>query len=396
MLDFTKLIPQIKEVGRETIQEDSSNHLILQSAQDAFADASQKPNLLKLKLKENGGNTFWPVALPLEPFGSEIQSTAYRGMHTVIACDGSQIMPTQHEVYSCYLLNTGAAVIHYGTGTKPILTSFPRLYHKSDEVYPLIDQRRVHVDESVVALERQLLELKTASELAIQARDHDVPVVTFVDGSLIPWNIDHMPESYQREYLTRIVAILDIFLGERIPLVGYVSHSRSSDIVNNMRVWRCPYPSSKCQTFCGNLNEEDFPCSTMWPLSDRVLLATQLAVDSRSGMFLSGSKWSSMLGPRHHVCFCYLNTGSEIARLEIPRWLFEDKWMLDLTVAVALAQCTKGQGYPIALSEAHNLAVIRQADRKHFFDLLTSHLVTMGMDRVSVSPKEHRKRRSIL
>lgn len=396
MLDFNKLIPQIKEVGRDTVPEDSKANQNLNTATDVFADAARKPNLLKAKLRDNGGNTFWPVSLPLEPFGSVFQSTAYRGMHTVVACDGSQIMPTQHEVYSCYLLNIGAAIIHYGTGAPATLTSFPRLYHKSDEVYPLIDKRRIHVDDSVVALERQLQELTKASELAIEYRDGDMPLVVLVDGSLIPWNIDHMPDSYQHEYLSRIQVILDVFLGERIPLAGYVSHSRSSDVVNDLRVWKCPYPTSKCQTFCGHLNEEEFPCSSFWPLSDRLLFSTTLPESSRSCMFLSGSRWSTMSGPRHHVCFCYVNTGTEIARLEMPRWLFEDKWMADLTVSVALSQAAKGQGYPIALAEAHNLAVIRQADRKHFFNLLTSHLVTMGMDKVSVSPKEHRKRRSIL
>ena len=396
MLDFNKLIPQIKEVGHENLLNRSSPLEILQAAKEAFADAAEKPALLKAKLRENGGNTFWPLSLPIEPFGCQFAVADYAGKHTVVACDGSQIMPSSHEVYSCYLLNTGAVVIHYGTDTKPLLASFPRLYHKSDEVYPLIDQRRIHVDQAIVSLERQLTELTTASELAICSRDANAPLVTMVDGSLIPWSIDHMPDSYQREFVDRMLVVLDVFLAERIPIIGYVSHSRSADVVNNMRVWRCPFPSSRCQTFCGHLNEEDFPCSAIWPLSDRSLLASQLPKHHRSGMFSSGSRWSTMMGGRHNVCFCYLATDEEVARLEMPRWMYDDKEMLDLAISVALSQSVKGQGYPIALAEAHNLAVIRQADRKHFFDLLTSHLVSTGVDRVSVSQKERHKRRSIL
>ncbi|MBY0551781.1 MAG: DNA double-strand break repair nuclease NurA [Candidatus Obscuribacterales bacterium] len=396
MLDFNKLIPQIKDVGQDTLIEGTSPTEILRNAQQAFESAADRPSLLKAKLRENGGHTFWPLAIPIEPFGSEIEIEAYPGMHTVVACDGSQIMPTAHEVYSCYLLNIGAMVIHYGCDEKPILTSFPRLFHKADEVYPLVDQRRVHVNDSVVSLERQLMELTKASELAVLHKHADMPLVTMVDGSLIPWNVDSMPDSYQTEYLQRMLEVLDVFCAERIPLIGYVSHSRSSDIVNNMRVWECPYPTSKCQTFCGHLNEEDFPCSTMWPLSDRLLLSSKLPRSFRSGMFSSGSRWSTGLGGRHNVCFCYLHTDAEVARLEIPRWMYDDKQMLDLAISVALSQAGKGLGYPIALSEAHNLAVIRQADRKHFFDLLTSHLVGIGVGRVSVSPKESRKRRSII
>lgn len=251
MLDFNKLIPQIKDVGQDTLIEGTSPTEILRNAQQAFESAADRPSLLKAKLRENGGHTFWPLAIPIEPFGSEIEIEAYPGMHTVVACDGSQIMPTAHEVYSCYLLNIGAMVIHYGCDEKPILTSFPRLFHKADEVYPLVDQRRVHVNDSVVSLERQLMELTKASELAVLHKHADMPLVTMVDGSLIPWNVDSMPDSYQTEYLQRMLEVLDVFCAERIPLIGYVSHSRSSDIVNNMRVWECPYPTSKCQTFAG-------------------------------------------------------------------------------------------------------------------------------------------------
>lgn len=396
MLDFTKLIPQIKEVGHDTLIEGTSPTEILKNAQTAFESAADKPSLLKAKLRENGGHTFWPVSIPIEPFGTEIEVVPFLEPHSVVACDGSQIMPTAHEVYSCYLLNAGAAVIHYGCDEKPLLTSYPRLFHKPDEVYPLVDQRRIHVDDSVVSLERQLMELTTASELATQYARQDRPLVTMVDGSLIPWNVNNMPDSYQAEYLQRMLVVLDRFCAERIPIIGYVSASRSSDIVNNMRVWECPYPTSKCQTFCGHLNEENFPCSKLWPLSDRSLLSSKLPRGFRSGMFSSGARWSTALGGRHNVCFCYLHTEAEVARLEIPRWMYDDKQTLDLAVAVALAQANKGVGYPIALAEAHNLAVIRQADRKHFFDLLTSHLIGIGVGRVSVSPKESRKRRSII
>lgn len=55
----------------------------------------------------------------------------------------------------------------------------------------------------------------------------------------------------------------------------------------------------------------------------------------------------------------------------------------------------KGFGYPIALAESHNQAVIRSADRYSFFNLLEEQMVHNGLKNVGTSYKEARKRKSI-
>jgi hypothetical protein len=63
-----------------------------------------------------------------------------------------------------------------------------------------------------------------------------------------------------------------------------------------------------------------------------------------------------------------------------------------LALNTVLEQCRKGMGYPITLSEAHHLAVIKSADRDRFFDLITRHLLSLGVADIRVSPKEAKKR----
>ncbi|HEY9713098.1 MAG TPA: DNA double-strand break repair nuclease NurA, partial [Chroococcales cyanobacterium] len=189
---------------------------------------------------------------------------------------------------------------------------------------------------------------------------------------------------------------LDLFKEHRIPLVGYLSHSRGADIINCLRVSVCPYESSRCRTLCGHLNEEDFPCSKVWPLTDRQLLAAFLSRHQRSAVFQSGASVLKSLPLDQRICFSYLHVGDEIARLEFPRWLMADQTLLDLAMQAALNQCKKGMGYPIALSEAHHLAVIRGADRDRFFELMARHMVALGAPRVRQSPKESRKRTSFI
>ena len=60
-----------------------------------------------------------------------------------------------------------------------------------------------------------------------------------------------------------------------------------------------------------------------------------------------------------------------------------------------LAQVSKGFGYPVALAESHNQAVIRGGDRIRFFALLEQQMIRFGLQNVGTSYKEARKRGSI-
>ncbi|MBI4532912.1 MAG: DNA double-strand break repair nuclease NurA [Candidatus Melainabacteria bacterium] len=396
MLDLQKLIVQINEVGSDSLRDRTELDKILNAAGQAYDEASQNADLFAGKLLANRQLVYWPVAMPLEPFGFVAQIEQRVSPVTVVATDGSQIMPSHHEIHNCYLLNIGMTLISYGVKLPPVLASEPRLYHRVQDLYPLVNRRRIHIDELYVSLERHLLELETLFNLSVRACERKLPVVAFLDGTLIPWSVEKMPETYQTVFLERSVATLAAFEAARIPLVGYLSQARSSDLVNNLRVWKCPYGECNCQEFCGNLNEEDFPCSQICPLADRQLLAGTLPVGYRSSTFLSGAKVVRTYPKSLATSFVYLNVGREIARLEFPQWLAYDKQTLELTLATTLSQVNKADGYPVCLAEAHNLAVIRSQDRKGFFELLARHLVSLGVDRVSLSPKETRKRRAII
>jgi hypothetical protein len=56
--------------------------------------------------------------------------------------------------------------------------------------------------------------------------------------------------------------------------------------------------------------------------------------------------------------------------VEIPRWVAENEELLDLTHALVLDQCRRGQGYPVALAEAHEQAVVTGANKEEFWRLV--------------------------
>lgn len=392
MLDFYKLMPQIESVGQDSLSEHDKAAQIVQEAHRVFRLALEQPENVLDKLRSNEGLPFWPIAIPLEPFASQYQLPKLQQEIAVIGVDGSQIMPNQHDILQCYLLNIGVVQVNYGIELPPLLKSTPYLFHRREQLYPLMDRRRLHIDELYVSLERNLLELETLCEHASAAMQSGLRILTLIDGSLLPWSLEHMPRVYQDQYVARMSTTLNIFKNEKIPLLGYISNSKSMEVLNSMRILVCPYEQSICADNCHNLNEEDFPCSAIWPLLDRNLFLSQLKVSSRSAVFLSRASVSKLFGDQLQTCFLYCHTGSEIARLECPRWLFEDREIFNTACGALLSQVNRGAGYPLVLAEAHHLAVIKNSDREKFFSLLGEHMIALGAGPIQTSTKASRKR----
>ncbi len=398
MLDFRKLIQQIEKVGVEGLPTALSKKETLEAGEAAYKSALANQEIFVEKLEQNRAWTWWPTAIPLEPIDKNVvvASNSADQPVTVVAVDGSQIMPSHHEIHTCFLLNIGSAVISYGIKAPPILDTEPRLFHTDDDLYPLVDRRRMHIDELYVSLERQMLELEKLVELSLQSLLRGAPVVALVDGSLIPWSVEKMPGGYIETYLKRMSDAFDKLHDAGVPLFGYLSNSRSGDVVNDLRVYICPYENSHCRDHCGQLNEEDFPCSKIWPLSDRQLVANSLKYGERTAAFQSGASVTKLMAADHRICFAYFNVGNEVARIEFPRWMLEHKELLDSALVAVKAQVKKGMGYPVCLAEAHNLAVIKGGDRQRFFELVARQLVQLGLKPVKLSAKESKKRNSFI
>ncbi len=128
-------------------------------------------------------------------------------------------------------------------------------------------------------------------------------------------------------------------------------------------------------------------------LPDRVLL-DHLRPGDRSARFASRSPVLRHYGdgPEAGIEFVYLNAGAELVRLEMPAWVGADVATLDLVHAVVHDGCRRGWGYPPALAEAHEQAVIRGGDRDAFLRLVSEALNGEGRP-AEVSQKQLSKNR---
>ncbi|MFQ5924527.1 MAG: DNA double-strand break repair nuclease NurA, partial [Dehalococcoidia bacterium] len=167
-----------------------------------------------------------------------------------------------------------------------------------------------------------------------------------------------------------------------LALASYISFPRSTDVVNALRVALCPYDPADCDRYCsGQRPPGGRECDAVAGIQDRDLFERLLGYGQRSPIFISGSRFVHKHYGEHEIHFFYLKLDEEVARVEVPRWVAEREELVELVHALVLDQCRRGHGYPVALMEAHEKAVVTAADRERFWQLVE---LALAEDRLNI------------
>jgi NurA domain len=397
MLDINKLALQIPGISEHLKNEAIASKKRLSEAKKLLKDTAEKQrHWLKIQEQWRDHLIFSP-ATPVEEIDIYYPISSPPESHTVFATDGSQISPSHHEITYCYLINIGRVMLHYGQSLHPLLDSLPEVYYKPEDLY--ISQQWNISTEEWMGYRRTVLEAQILSELATRwvlppGAHQDTPNLALVDGSLIYWFLDKLLSEAKDQLLPPILAAWEDLRNSKIPLLGYLSASRSMESVNFLRFPACPFDFPNCIINCREERDHK-PCQVIQPLRDTTLWGSFLPPGHRSALWCSNLRILDYYDEPQRVYFCYVNVGEEIARIEIPAWIAEDSTLFEQSLSIVLAQVYKGYGYPVALAEAHNMAVVRSADRHRFFSLLEQEMLRSGLKNVSISSKEARKRGSI-
>ena len=386
MLDLRQLRDQLSDFeeyqadqqDRRGAQRDRADALLevchehWQAVQDAVATA--QPRRLVAQMREP------PAATHVAP---ERPSPI-----TVTATDGSQIYPDRHVEPPFFLLNVGRVAFQYGTTEEPHLDSTPTLHFRE----PLAARFNAPLDtiptELVSAL-RDERELSQLLDVATTARVSGRPLVALADGTLIRWMIRGMDdERLEDELISRYTEHLEEFRDDGLALASYVSRPASTEVVNLLR-----FVGGDLDAMPPSMPTDAPDMPRLDGLLDRHVLDTVLAPGERSAVFGSASHIQGEYPTGTDIAFFYLKGpgpgGGELGRVEVPRWVADDPALLDRVHATVLQECRKGKGYPLALSEAHERAVVRASEREAFFRLVERRLRDAGL-----TPTGSRKRRS--
>jgi hypothetical protein len=395
MLDLMKLAQQMQGISKHLCDEAEAARRRVNIAHQLMTRAQAHQAELLEHLDQWRDRIPFAIACPVEPLDTRVTIQAAPAAHTVMATDGSQISPSHHEIAYCYLLNLGRVVLHYGQSRFPLLDSLPEVVYRPEDLY--ISRQWGIGTEEWMGYRRTVSEAETLADLAVttqtERRDEAVPMLALTDGSLIYWFLEDLPNDARDRLLPPMLAAWDRLQAARIPLVGYISASRSGEALNFLRLESCPFDAPDCMTYCA-AERDRAPCQVFDPLRDVALWATDLEPGQRGPLWRSSVNILDKYGD-HHVYFCYVHVGAEVARMEMPAWVALDAPLREAALEMVITQVQKGYGYPIALAEAHNQAVVRGGDRTRFFALLEREMIRAGLQNVGTSFKEARKRGSI-
>lgn len=394
MLDLTKLGRQIQQASFDLAGHRRVLRERVALALETWELALAHEEALIDKMLDARSSLPWIVARPLEGLGESLGLPPEPPRHTVLAADGSQIAPSRHEISPYYLINVSRICYRYGTGERALQESEPYLYYREQDLYTRVQHQHLRVSEQMIGIERSLMEFRELAKLAKEiGRQHD-PVLALVDGSLyslLP-DLTHLPGHVQEQTRARLLESLKALQAARVPVCAYTSQPGKSECLQLLRLMHCPYPSARCKISCPPAQEP--PCAGLMPMSDRELWQLLLQPGERSPLFSTTATLPEGFEDQE-LRFFYLHTGYEIARLEFPRWVSERREWLEWVHSLSWLQVQKGRGYPIALAEAHNQAVIKGPDRAQFYAMLAHRLAGEGSS-VALSYKELKKRKGLV
>jgi hypothetical protein len=347
---------------------------------------SQGDEIDDLKGKIAAAKTTWLVAGLRDGLARGYKLPPSCPDFSVIATDGSQINIDRHRSTRCYLINIGGIILRYGETPDAHLVSQPALYFGDEELAiadPSGRGQEIPIEGALLGVKRSTEECRLLAQWAMEL-EGDSPVIALLDGSLILWGLagqaypDFATEALLHQgFLKSLDRLRELTKTRRLALASYISFPRSADVVNALRVALCPHETVDCDRHCSGKPSRE--CDAVSGVRDRELFENLLNPGERSSLFISRSSVVQKHYGAHEVHFFYLKTDDEIARVEVPRWVADAPELLELVHCLVLDQCQRGRGYPIALSEAHEKAVVTGADQEQFWQLLEETLSGEGL-----------------
>ena len=298
---------------------------------------------------------------------------------TLLAADGSQILPDRHNALQYSLVNVGAIAIQTDSRQPPVVFTDSSLLF-AEELYTdtgmvtgeAIEQHRD------IAERRKLLEL---------APGYPAPVIALTDGPVELWGAKNAGEDDYRKNLEIHKSVLSQLQMKNVTVAGYVDKPGADLVVRTLEI-------------AGLSSDDEFKnIRKLHPLrgvTDRWLFGF-LPEGHRSAVF--GLQSSSRIHYTGDLAlhFFYLNVGeakhSSLVRIEIPKWVADDQVKLDLLHAALLQQCRimGARPYPYILHRAHEIAVVGLEEKKQVEAMLDMEIRRAGGEIGDPSAKQSAK-----
>ena len=367
-IDYQQIYIRIKEIGAGARERKKTLDERRVLARKLLAEHSSELDFLRSKVdaaKQADANI--RCALPLnEPLASSYPAPDSVIQATLIAADGSQINPDRHAAIQYSVVNVGAIIMKLNSGEAPELFTDTELLYGDDLLpngFPLSD--------GMVALKRDVAERTKLDELSKGIKG---PVVTFTDGPVELWGAKGEDTQSYLDYVEKYKTVLSRLQTRDVITAGYVDKPSADLVIRLLEIISADHEQlQKLREF-----------HPLRGVSDRWLFGEKenplLPPGHRSAIFKIQSSSEKSYKGVLELHFFYLNVGTEghpwPVRVEIPRWVVDDKAKLDLLHAVLVEQCRMmgSRPYPYLLHRAHETAVVKNEEKQQIEQLLSMEL----------------------
>lgn len=302
---------------------------------------------------------------------------------TLIAADGSQINPDRHASVQFGLVNVGAITMRLRSGQATEISTTSELLFGED-----LETTSGLMTDGMVALRRDMGERAKLDELS---KNITGAVVTFNDGPIELWGAKgDDPQSYA-EFVDKYLGVLLRLQSRGVITAGYVDKPSADLVIRLLEIADAkPEEIQKLREY-----------HPLRGVSDRWLFGERekplLPPGHRSAVFglQSGSdkKYKGVLS----LHFFYLNVGTDghpwPVRVEVPKWVVDNKEKLDLLHCVLIDQCRMmgNKPYPYLLNRAHEIAVVKHEEKQQIEQLLSIEIRRYGEEVDAPSNKQSGK-----
>ncbi len=297
-----------------------------------------------------------------------------------VSVDGSHIDVDRHLPLRCYLINLGGCVLTYGANPDCRFFSEPTLATGDSDLYLRPDDgsnAETPISGALLGALRTVQEVERLAD-AVETAPPTVPVLALLDGTLAFWDIQR--GNYPRYVVKKLVndrlrgalaRLREASRGQRpVALAAYTSRPQTTEVAGAVRAGLCVSNATECTRRCSARRSDLAQCDGAAGFDDRELFDALLEPGHRSPLYQTGRRAShfamDLAVGAEWSRFYYVNSGTEVARVEVPDWVAEDPELLATGHAMLAKQCELGLGYPVVISEAHEQAVVSGRDREEF------------------------------
>lgn len=307
-----------------------------------------------------------------DPLNAAIDAPTPPSQATIIATDGSQIMPDRHAAHLYYLINIGGIVYYHGSGMPPAPFSNPELHfpHDDRELADFI------TSSGQVSVERDKREISTLADYAWDLR-RERPLLAILDQRLLYWPIGGTDSALNEAVRVWLEEMTKLHASKAY-LTGYIDRPMTAAVVTLLL------------SLMG-MDDPDFDWrelgkrSASGNLSDAHLFRRILAPGQRSKVFSYVSPPNTLFAKyarTHEICFFYLNPaqhGRRIARVDIPHWVAVDEAAVNIVHALVMDQCRILGDYPYVIARADEMAVVGHQDNEELNFLIDLYMQRYGI-----------------